>query len=100
MTEAAMEQLMTKHCFGNGNDEETICYVDLFLYGLNHFQGLFVSSALQSSAAVDRTVGTSTTGAGLELSIPPTLHRQGKMLGAANFARTIVLLSGASGVVS
>ena len=79
MTEAAMEQLMTKLCFGNGNDEETICYVDQFLYGLNRFQGLFVSSALPSSAAVDKTVGTSTTGADLELSIPPMLHRQGKM---------------------
>jgi hypothetical protein len=40
MTEAAMEQFMTKLCFGNGNDEETICYVDRFLYGLNRFQDL------------------------------------------------------------
>jgi hypothetical protein len=69
MTEAAMKQLMTKLCFGNDNDEETICYVDQFLYGLNRFQGLFVFSALPSSAAVDKTVGTSTTGADLELSI-------------------------------
>jgi hypothetical protein len=46
MTEAAMEQLMTKLCFGNGNDEETICYIDQFLHGLNRFQGLFVSSEL------------------------------------------------------
>jgi hypothetical protein len=58
MTEAAMEQLMTKKlCFGNGNDEETIHYVEQFLYGLNRFQGLFVSSALPSSSAtVDKTV--------------------------------------------
>jgi hypothetical protein len=79
MTEAAMEQLLKKPCFGNGTVEETICYVDQFLYGLNRFQGLFVSSALPSSAAVDKTLGTSTTGAGLELSIPLTLHRQGKV---------------------
>jgi hypothetical protein len=98
MTEAAMEQLMTKHCFGNGNDEETICYVDQFLYGLNHFQGLFVSSALPSSAAVDKTVGTSTTGAGLELSIPPMLHRQGKMhifVGKGSIEKALLCQEGA-----
>jgi hypothetical protein len=81
MTEVTMEQLMTKLCFGDGNDDDIICYVDQFLYGVNRFQGLFVSSSgvLPSSSAVDVPAGTSTVDAAVELSIPPMLHRQGKM---------------------
>ena len=84
MTKATMEQLMTKLCFGNGNNNDTIGYVEQFLYGVNRFQGLFVSSSGVSpsaSAAVDSPAGSSTVDAAgmLELSIPPMLHWQGKM---------------------
>lgn len=83
MTEATMEQVMTKLCFGSNcsDEDDTICYVDQFLYGLNRFQGLFVSSASPTSSAapLDKPVGASTIGGDTELSIPPMLHRQGKM---------------------
>ena len=72
MTEATMEQLMTKLCFGDDNNDDTICFVDQFLCGVNRFQGLFVSSLAPSfdggGAAAD-----------MELTIPPMLHRQGKI---------------------
>ncbi|KAI2507314.1 hypothetical protein MHU86_7150 [Fragilaria crotonensis] len=84
MTEATMEQVMTKLCFGNNcsDEDDTICYVDQFLHGLNRFQGLFASSASPTSSAapLDKpAVGASSIGGDTELSIPPMLHRQGKM---------------------
>jgi hypothetical protein len=76
MIEATMEQLMTKLCFGDDNNDDTICFVDQFLCGVNRFQGLFVS-LLAPSFDGNTTLGDAA--ADMELTIPPMLHRQGKI---------------------
>ena len=38
MLEATMEKIMTKLCFGDDADTNTISYVDQFLHGLNRFK--------------------------------------------------------------
>jgi hypothetical protein len=67
MTEATMEKLITKLCFGDVTDENTISYVDQFLHGLNRFKGLFTNSSPTGDTAPGE----------IPLSIPPLLHRQG-----------------------
>jgi hypothetical protein len=65
-----MEKIMTKLCFGDDTDTNTISYVDQFLHGLNRFKGLFSNS---SPTGGDGASGEMPT----LLSIPPLLHQQG-----------------------
>jgi hypothetical protein len=67
MSEATMEKLMTKPCFGGDTDSNNISYVDQFLHGLNRFKGLFSNS---SPTDGDGASGETPT----LLCIPPLLH--------------------------
>ena len=76
MTEASMENIMMKHCFGDESpdaDPDIVCYVDRFLLGLNKFQGLYTVSALQTSTA---TPGPMFGDSSMLLTMLPTIHCQ------------------------
>ncbi|KAI2500247.1 hypothetical protein MHU86_14254 [Fragilaria crotonensis] len=61
---------MTKLCFGDDTDTNTISYVDQFLHGLNRFKGLFSNFSPTGDGGALGKMST-------VLSIPPLLHRQG-----------------------
>jgi hypothetical protein len=69
MTEASMEQLMTRLCFGDKDrNPDVICYKDQFLAGLNKFQGMF-SDDVDSNASNGETA----------LTMLPCFHRQSSL---------------------
>jgi len=70
MSEATMERIMTKLCFGDNTDTNTVSYVNQFLHGLNRFKGLFSNSSPTDGVGASGEMPTL-------LSIPPLLHRQG-----------------------
>ena len=67
MSEATMERIMTKLCFGDNTDTNTVSYVNQFLHGLNRFKGLFSNSSPTDGVGASGEMPTL-------LSIPPLLH--------------------------
>ena len=78
MTEASMEKIMMKLCFGDetDTDAEIVCYADQFLLGLNKFQGLYTASALAPGSVFGSGGSGGTNAGGMLLSMLPSLHRQ------------------------
>jgi hypothetical protein len=100
MTEASMEKIMSRLCFGDDDDNEPpddqqentighnnstdlVCYVDQFLLGLNKFKGLYTADTVlipsqqqqgSSGGANGANVGGDTTQV---MTMLPILHRQG-----------------------
>ena len=95
MTEASIEKIMSRLCFGDEDDNETtdqqknthnetdlVCYVDQFLLGLNKFKGLYTVDIVQQQQQ-GTSGGTTASGnanggdATLVMTMLPILHRQG-----------------------